>query len=179
MIKRWCTKVLEALEFLHERDIVHGELSCETIYINSNNGEIKVGDVGIKHIHTLSKSHELGSCKRYRDEKGKPSVDVFCFGLTLLEIVAASDISPGRFTLKYIIRIMNEDKKDELLEKLTYEPLRDFVKVALEDDPETRLDVKQLLRHPFLTSATENRGLTQLSSGMKELIEEQIAYFKQ
>lgn len=127
--------MLEALQFLHERGIVHGELSCETIYINSNNGEIKVGDVGIKHIHTLSKSHELGSCKRYRDEKGSKSVDVFCFGLTLLEIVAASEVSPGRFTLKYIIRIMNEEKKDELLDDLTYEPMRDFLKKSLEDDP--------------------------------------------
>ena len=104
MIKKWCLKVLEALQFLHERGIVHGELSCESIYINSNNGEIKVGDVGIKHIHTLSKSHELGACKR--QEKGTAKFDVFCFGLTLLEIVAASECS-GRFNLKYIIGIIN------------------------------------------------------------------------
>ena len=141
MIKGWSTKVLQALEFLHSRNIVHGELSCETIYINSNNGEIKVGDIGIKHIHTLSKSHELGSCRRYREEKGNLSVDVFCFGLTLLEIVAASEISPGRFTLKYIIRIMNEDKKDELLNVLTYEPIREFLQLALEDDPAKRYTV--------------------------------------
>ena len=107
VIKKWCQKILEALQFLHKHDIVHGELSCESIYINSNNGEIKVGDVGIKHIHTSIRSHELGACKQYIKEKNTLKVDVFCFGLTLLEILAASEPSPSRFSLKYIIRILN------------------------------------------------------------------------
>ena len=103
VLKDWCLRVLEALQFLHEHDIVHGELSCESIYINSNNGEIKVGDVGIKHIHTSIRSHELGASKQYLSEKDTLKVDVFCFGLTLLEIVAASESSNSRFNLKYII----------------------------------------------------------------------------
>ena len=69
---------------------MHGELSCETIYINSNNGEIKVGDVGIKHIHTKY-SYEFGSCKQYLKEKSTLKFDVFCFGLSLLEIVAGCE----------------------------------------------------------------------------------------
>ena len=107
MIRNWCQKVLEALQFLHEHDIVHGELSCETIYINSNNGEIKLGDVGIKHIHTSIRSHELGSCKLYLKEKDTLKVDVFCFGLTLLEIVASTESDSSKFTLKYMIRMLN------------------------------------------------------------------------
>lgn len=66
VIRSWCQKVLNALQYLHENNIVHGELSCESIYINSNNGEIKVGDVGIKHIHTSDTSHELGASVIYR-----------------------------------------------------------------------------------------------------------------
>ena len=60
VIKNWFRKVLEGLEFLHEHDIVHGKLTCESIYINSNNGEIKIGDVGIKHIYAENKLQELG-----------------------------------------------------------------------------------------------------------------------
>ena len=107
VIKLWCTTVLEALQFLHERGIVHGELSCETIYINSNNGEIKVGDVGIKHIHTSIRSHELGKCKQYVKEKDTLAVDVYCFGLTLLEIISAKESGSGRLTLKYIINLLD------------------------------------------------------------------------
>ncbi len=86
---------------------MHGELSCETIYINSNNGEIKVGDVGIKHIHTSIRSHELGSCKQYLKEKDTLEVDVFCYGLTVLEIVASTESDSCRLALKYMIRMFN------------------------------------------------------------------------
>ena len=41
---------------MHEKDIVHGKLTCESIYINSNNGEIKIGDIGIKHIYSITES---------------------------------------------------------------------------------------------------------------------------
>jgi len=45
---------LKGLSYLHERDIVHAKLTCESIYINSNNGDIKIGDIGIKHVfHSL------------------------------------------------------------------------------------------------------------------------------
>ena len=107
VIRTWCQKILEALQFLHQHGIVHGELSCESIYINSNNGEIKVGDVGIKHIHTSIRSHELGACNQYIKDKDTLKVDVFCFGLMLLEILAASETAPSRLTLKYLIKIVN------------------------------------------------------------------------
>jgi len=51
VIKSWCKKILEGLQYLHEHGIVHGKLTCESIYINSNNGEIKIGDIGIKHVY--------------------------------------------------------------------------------------------------------------------------------
>lgn len=69
---------------------------------------------------------------------------------------------------------MNEDKKNDLLSVLTYEPMKDFLQKALEDDPKKRNDVKQLLGHPFLreSSTAENNALIQLSVGMNDLIEE-------
>ena len=51
VIKEWCMKILEAVSFLHEHDIVHGKITCESVYINSNNGEIKIGAIGIKHVY--------------------------------------------------------------------------------------------------------------------------------
>ena len=108
--------MLEALQFLHESEIVHGEISCETIYINSNDGQIKLGDVGIKHIHTSIRSHELGACYLYMRERNTLKVDVYCFGMTLLEIVAAGETTIStRSSLKYIIRILNNGQKDRLL----------------------------------------------------------------
>jgi serine/threonine protein kinase len=50
VIKEWCLKILEAVSFLHENDIVHGKLTCESIYYNSNVAEIKIGDIGVKQV---------------------------------------------------------------------------------------------------------------------------------
>ena len=161
MIKGWCSTVLEALQFLHQRDIVHGELSCETIYINSNNGEIKVGDVGIKHIHTSIRSHELGKCKQYVKEKDTLGVDVYCFGLTLLEIVSATESGSGRFTLKYIINMLNLGQKDKMLDTLLIEQMKEFISGALEEDPARRFSVDDLLNHEFLVQAPRNKSTTQ------------------
>lgn len=58
VIKNWSKKILEGLIFLHEKNIVHGKLTCESIYINSNNGEIKIGDIGIKHIYSITESKD-------------------------------------------------------------------------------------------------------------------------
>ena len=160
MIKGWCSTVLEALQFLHQRDIVHGELSCETIYINSNNGEIKVGDVGIKHIHTSIRSHELGKCKQYVKEKDTLGVDVYCFGLTLLEIVSATESGSGRFTLKYIINMLNLGQKDRMLDTLLIEQMKEFISGALEEDPARRFSVDDLLNHEFLIQAPRNKSTT-------------------
>jgi serine/threonine protein kinase len=77
VIKRWAKKVLEGLLFLHQKNIVHGKLTCESIYINSNNGEIKIGDIGIKHIYAISEQQfslansncsELGQSRWYLKE---------------------------------------------------------------------------------------------------------------
>lgn len=85
--------------------MVHGKLTCESIYINSNNGEIKIGDVGVKHIYSsqqpqpatnktaqsnISACHnmsELRQCKQYLKERNTKKFDVYCFGLVMLEMI--------------------------------------------------------------------------------------------
>uniref|UniRef100_A0A4W5NF37 Nuclear receptor binding protein 2b n=1 Tax=Hucho hucho TaxID=62062 RepID=A0A4W5NF37_9TELE len=44
--KRWCTQILSALSYLHscEPPIIHGNLTCDTIFIQ-HNGLIKIGSV--------------------------------------------------------------------------------------------------------------------------------------
>jgi len=37
-------------------NFVHGKVTCESIYINSNNGDIKIGDLGIRAIPSYNNS---------------------------------------------------------------------------------------------------------------------------
>lgn len=57
--------MLDGLAFLHKSRIIHRDLKCENIFINGNNAEIKIGDLGLS---TMMKDGEqqaqsvLGVC---------------------------------------------------------------------------------------------------------------------
>jgi len=40
--RRWCQQILAALCYLHELDIIHGNLTLDTIFIQ-HNGLVKIG----------------------------------------------------------------------------------------------------------------------------------------
>jgi len=86
VIKKWFKQVQGGLKCLHDYNIVHGKLTCESIYINSNKGEIKIGDIGIKYVY--ASEQELGQRKWYLKEQDTKKFDVYCFGLALLETIS-------------------------------------------------------------------------------------------
>lgn len=148
--------MLEGLAFLHDKGIVHGKLTCESIYINSNNGEIKIGDIGIKHIYALSQQacnqaaaarSELGQSKWYLKEQNTTNFDVFCFGLALLEIISAEIVGPHTF--RFLNRILNKGGKMKVINSIEDPLLRDFLSKALEENPEKRAAITQLVDHEF------------------------------
>jgi serine/threonine protein kinase len=56
VLKNWFRKILEGTKYLHSQNFVHGKLTCESIYINSNCGDIKIGDLGIRAIPSYNSS---------------------------------------------------------------------------------------------------------------------------
>lgn len=64
-VKHWCRQILKGLLYLHSRDppVIHRDLKCDNIFINGNQGEVKIGDLGLAAI--LRKSHAarcVGNC---------------------------------------------------------------------------------------------------------------------
>uniref|UniRef100_A0A673YXI9 Nuclear receptor binding protein 2b n=1 Tax=Salmo trutta TaxID=8032 RepID=A0A673YXI9_SALTR len=61
--KRWCTQILSALSYLHscEPPIIHGNLTCDTIFIQ-HNGLIKIGSV-------FPEASVHGKVRAHRDEQ--------------------------------------------------------------------------------------------------------------
>lgn len=49
IIRNWCKQILNGLHYLHTREnpIIHRDLKCENIFINGNNGQAKIGDLGL------------------------------------------------------------------------------------------------------------------------------------
>ena len=48
---------MKGLLYLHSRDppVIHRDLKCDNIFVNGNQGEVKIGDLGLAAI--LRKSH--------------------------------------------------------------------------------------------------------------------------
>lgn len=51
-MKNWARQILRGLLYLHSHDppIIHRDLKCDNIFVNGNNGEVKIGDLGLATI---------------------------------------------------------------------------------------------------------------------------------
>lgn len=61
-VKHWCRQILGGLLYLHSRDppVIHRDLKCDNIFVNGNQGEVKIGDLGLAAI--LRKSQHAAHC---------------------------------------------------------------------------------------------------------------------
>lgn len=51
-IKNWARQILRGLCYLHSHSppIIHRDLKCDNLFVNGNNGEVKIGDLGLAAI---------------------------------------------------------------------------------------------------------------------------------
>jgi serine/threonine protein kinase len=75
--QNWFQQILTGLNTLHAKGITHGRLSCEHIFINSNTGEVKIGDLSLVKLKEVTFNRLLPH---------RPIDDIHQFGLLVLEI---------------------------------------------------------------------------------------------
>ena len=148
VIKNWCFKILQGLAFLHQNHLVHGKLTCESIYINSNNGDIKIGDLGMRHLPLFQSRHsEIQQSKCLKNEKKTYKFDVYCFGLIVLEMISSDIEVPHAF--KYLCKEINLGKLNDIFSYIENQVLTNFLSKCLKENPDERWSVAQLQNHEF------------------------------
>ncbi|KAF7663941.1 hypothetical protein LDENG_00195700 [Lucifuga dentata] len=185
-IKVVCRQMLEALDYLHSMKIIHRDLKAGNILLMLD-GDIKLADFGVsaKNTKTLQRrdsfigtpywmAPEVVMCETMKDAPYDYKADIWSLGITLIELAQIEpphhELNPMRVLLKIA---KSEPPTLDYPHKWSQE-FRDFLKKALDKNPESRPTAAQLIKHPFVSSITSNRPLMELVAEAKAEVMEEI-----
>jgi WNK lysine deficient protein kinase len=92
-VKHWCRQILDGLAYLHAHDppILHRYLKCDNIFVNGNQGQVKIGDLGLAATATAQHRVVVGTpefmAPEVYGEAYDELADVYSFGMCVLEML--------------------------------------------------------------------------------------------
>ncbi|GAB2277562.1 Serine/threonine-protein kinase wnk1 [Dionaea muscipula] len=156
-VKHWCRQILQGLHYLHTHNppVIHRDLKCDNIFINGNQGEVKIGDLGLAAI--LRKSHAASSCvgtpefmaPEVYEEEYDQLVDIYAFGMCVLEMVTCEYPYSECTHAAQIYKKVTSGKRPDAFYKVKDPQVQQFIEKCLVAAP-ARLSAKELLHDPFL-----------------------------
>ena len=97
LIRKWGKQILEGLKYLHTLNppIIHRDIKNENIFVNSAQGEIKIGDLGIAREkknkrYTIVGTPNFMAREMFEGEGYSEKVDIYAFGMCLIEMATGS-----------------------------------------------------------------------------------------
>ncbi|KYO46450.1 serine/threonine-protein kinase WNK4 isoform B [Alligator mississippiensis] len=96
VLQRWSRQILRGLHFLHTRSppIIHRDLKCDNIFITGPTGSVKIGDLGLATLKRASFAKSVIGTPEFMapemyEEKYDEAVDVYAFGMCMLEMATS------------------------------------------------------------------------------------------
>ncbi|OIW00217.1 hypothetical protein TanjilG_27468 [Lupinus angustifolius] len=158
-LKKWSRQILEGLFYLHSHNppVIHRDLKCDNIFVNGNQGEVKIGDLGLAAIlqkansaHSVIGTPEFMAPELYEEEYNE-LVDIYAFGMCLLELVTVEYPYVECTNAAQIYKKVTSGVKPASLGKVTDVEVKAFIEKCIANVSE-RLPAKDLLMDPFLQS---------------------------
>jgi WNK lysine deficient protein kinase len=165
-VKNWSRQILRGLLYLHSHDppIIHRDLKCDNIFVNGNQGEVKIGDLGLAAIlrqahaaHSVIGTPEFMAPELYEEEYNE-LVDIYSFGMCLLEMVTFEYPYSECTNAAQIYKKVSSGKRPAALEKVKDPEVRAFVEKCLAQASK-RLPARELLVDPFLQSDGDREAI--------------------
>ncbi|KAK4402458.1 putative serine/threonine-protein kinase WNK2 [Sesamum angolense] len=164
-LKKWSRQILEGLSYLHSHDppVIHRDLKCDNIFVNGNQGEVKIGDLGLAAIlqqaraaHSVIGTPEFMAPELYEEEYNE-LVDIYAFGMCLLELVTLEYPYVECANAAQIYKKVTAGIKPASLGKVKDPEVRTFIEKCIANVSE-RVSAKELLMDPFLRSDDDSRS---------------------
>ncbi|KAL7138889.1 hypothetical protein ABFS83_09G013400 [Erythranthe nasuta] len=156
-LKKWSKQILEGLLYLHSHDppVIHRDVKCDNIFVNGNQGEVKIGDLGLAAIlqqarsaHSVIGTPEFMAPELYEEEYNE-LVDIYAFGMCLLELVTLEYPYIECANAAQIYKKVTNGIKPASLEKVKDPGVRKFIEKCI-SRVSNRLSANELLMDPFL-----------------------------
>uniref|UniRef100_A0A0D3G2D7 non-specific serine/threonine protein kinase n=1 Tax=Oryza barthii TaxID=65489 RepID=A0A0D3G2D7_9ORYZ len=156
-LKKWSRQILSGLVYLHSHDppVIHRDLKCDNIFVNGNQGEVKIGDLGLATIldnarsaHSIIGTPEFMAPELY-DEEYNELVDIYAFGMCLLELVTFEYPYCECSNAAQIYKKVSDGEKPSSLAKIEDPEVRFFIEKCIAKASQ-RLSAQELLMDPFL-----------------------------
>ncbi|KAM4530105.1 serine/threonine-protein kinase WNK4-like isoform 2-T2 [Odontesthes bonariensis] len=161
LLQRWSLQVLKGLYFLHSRSppILHRDLKCDNIFITGPNASIKIGDLGLATLKKASFAKSVIGTPEFMapemyEEKYDEAVDVYAFGMCMLEMATSEYPYYECHNAAQIYRKVTNGIKPDSLFKVKIPELREIIEGCVRTKSSERFTVPELLEHRFFREET-------------------------
>ncbi|XP_038874815.1 serine/threonine-protein kinase WNK8-like isoform X2 [Benincasa hispida] len=172
--KNWARQILRGLTYLHGHNpaIIHRDLKCDNIFVNGNTGEVKIGDLGLAIVMQQPTARSVIGTPEFMapelyDEDYNELVDIYSFGMCMLEIVTCEYPYNECKNSAQIFKKVTSGIKPASLEKVLDPQVKQFIEKCLVP-ASMRLPASELLKDPFLATESPKEHSSELSRLLNE-----------
>ncbi|CAJ1056919.1 serine/threonine-protein kinase WNK1-like isoform X1 [Xyrichtys novacula] len=178
VLRSWCRQILKGLHFLHTRapPIIHRDLKCDNIFITGPTGSVKIGDLGLATLKRASFAKSVIGTPEFMapemyEEKYDESVDVYAFGMCMLEMATSEYPYSECQNAAQIYRRVTSGVKPGSFDKVAIPEVKEIIEGCIRQNKDERYSIKDLLNHAFFQEDTGVRvELAEEDDGEMELI---------